>query len=70
MRRVFTYENYIAEARSERLTALPHRQRHSTARTSPNPAGSFAPYKVYNIGNHQPVELMRFIESIEQALGQ
>jgi UDP-glucuronate 4-epimerase len=30
---------------------------------------SFAPYRVYNIGNHTPVDLLRFIEVIEQALG-
>ena len=36
----------------------------------PDPALSHAPYRIYNIGNHQPVELMRFIECIEQALGQ
>ena len=35
----------------------------------PDPAGSHAPYRVYNIGNPQPVELLTFIETIEQALG-
>ena len=35
----------------------------------PDPASSFAPYRVYNIGNNQPVELMRLIEVLEQALG-
>jgi anti-anti-sigma factor len=34
-----------------------------------NPAESHAPYRVYNIGNHQPVELMSFIGTIEKALG-
>ena len=28
-----------------------------------------APYNIYNIGNHQPVELMKFIHTIEDALG-
>jgi UDP-glucuronate 4-epimerase len=37
---------------------------------APDPAGSFAPYRVYNIGNHRPVELMTFIETLEDALGQ
>ena len=35
----------------------------------PCPATSSAPYRLYNIGNHRPVELSRYIELIEQALG-
>jgi UDP-glucuronate 4-epimerase len=35
----------------------------------PDPASSRAPYRIYNIGNHQPVELMTFIETIEKSLG-
>jgi UDP-glucuronate 4-epimerase len=35
----------------------------------PTPASSRAPYRVYNIGNHRPVELMRYIEVLESALG-
>jgi UDP-glucuronate 4-epimerase len=35
----------------------------------PDPATSKAPYRLYNIGNHQPVELMRFIEVLEECLG-
>jgi UDP-glucuronate 4-epimerase len=35
----------------------------------PDPASSTAPYRLYNIGNHQPVELMYFIECIERAVG-
>ncbi|WP_426664740.1 NAD-dependent epimerase [Rhodanobacter aciditrophus] len=36
---------------------------------SPNPGTSNAPYRVYNIGNDQPVQLLRFIELLEQHLG-
>lgn len=36
---------------------------------APSPASSSAPYRVYNIGNHRPVQLGRYIELIEQALG-
>ncbi|GHA74625.1 NAD-dependent epimerase [Cognatilysobacter bugurensis] len=36
---------------------------------NPTPATSSAPYRVYNIGNHRPVELMRYIEVLESALG-
>ena len=35
----------------------------------PDPATSYAPYRVYNIGNNEPVELMAFIETIENAVG-
>ncbi|HEX5306767.1 MAG TPA: NAD-dependent epimerase [Dyella sp.] len=35
----------------------------------PNPGTSNAPYRVYNIGNDQPVQLLRFIDLMEQALG-
>jgi UDP-glucuronate 4-epimerase len=35
----------------------------------PNPAISSAPYRVYNIGNNKPVELLRYIEVLEQKLG-
>lgn len=31
---------------------------------------SFAPYKIYNIGNNSPIKLMRFIKALESALGQ
>ncbi|RTL36468.1 MAG: NAD-dependent epimerase [Burkholderiales bacterium] len=34
-----------------------------------DPARSSAPYRVFNIGNHAPIELMSFIEAIEQAVG-
>ena len=34
-----------------------------------DPSTSSAPYKIYNIGNNQPVELLYFIEVLEEALG-
>ena len=36
---------------------------------STNPGSSSAPWRVYNIGNHQPVELLRYIEVLEECLG-
>jgi UDP-glucuronate 4-epimerase len=36
---------------------------------SPDPASATAPYRVYNIGNNRPVELMHFIRVIEEKLG-
>jgi UDP-glucuronate 4-epimerase len=35
----------------------------------PDPARSKAPYRIYNIGNNKPVQLMRYIEVLERALG-
>jgi UDP-glucuronate 4-epimerase len=35
---------------------------------APDPATSFAPFRLYNIGNHQPVPLMRYIEVLEETL--
>ena len=36
---------------------------------SPTPATSSAPYRLYNIGNHQPTQLLRYIEVLEDCLG-
>jgi len=36
---------------------------------APNPATSYAPYRVYNIGNNSPVQLMRYINALEEQLG-
>ena len=36
---------------------------------APDPGTSRAPYRLYNIGNNQPVELMRYIEVLEECLG-
>ena len=36
---------------------------------TPDPATSWAPYRVFNVGNNQPVELMAYIDALEQALG-
>jgi UDP-glucuronate 4-epimerase len=36
---------------------------------APDPGASMAPYRIYNIGNSQPVELMRYIEVLEKCLG-
>ena len=36
---------------------------------SPDPATSSAPYRIYNIGNREPVELLRYIEVLEECLG-
>ena len=68
MQRDFTYVDDIAEGTVRVMDhiAAPNRDFNSN---SPDPGSSHAPYRVYNIGNHQPVELMTFIETLEQALG-
>ena len=69
MRRDFTYVEDIAEGTVRVLDRIPQ-PNPAFDRAAPDPASSYAPYKVYNIGNHQPVELMTFIKTIEDALGQ
>ena len=68
MRRDFTYIDDIVEGvfRTAQQIAAPNPQWSGDA---PDPGSSQAPYRIYNIGNNQPVELIRFIEVIEQALG-
>jgi UDP-glucuronate 4-epimerase len=68
MKRDFTYIDDIVEGvvRTVRQPAAPDPAWRSDA---PDSATSCAPYRIYNIGNHSPVELMRFIEIIEQCVG-
>ena len=67
-RRDFTYVEDIAEGvvRACERVAPPSPEWDGG---SPDPATSRAPFRLYNIGNHQPVELMRYIEVIEECLG-
>jgi UDP-glucuronate 4-epimerase len=67
-RRDFTYIDDIAQGvvRSADRVATANAQWNSDA---PDPGTSKAPYRLYNIGNNQPVELMRYIECIERCLG-
>lgn len=67
-RRDFTYVDDIAEGvvRSLERVAAPNPAWDSN---KPDPATSSAPFRLYNIGNNQPVPLLRYIEVIEQCLG-
>lgn len=67
MRRDFTYIDDIVEA-LVRLTPLAPVSNPAWDRANPNPASSFAPYRVFNIGNHSPESLGRFIEVLEETL--
>jgi UDP-glucuronate 4-epimerase len=68
MQRDFTYIDDIAEGTVRVLdkVAVPSPD---FDKNNPDPSSSYAPFRVFNIGNHTPVELMTFIGSIEQALG-
>lgn len=67
-RRDFTYVADIVEGviRTMDHTAEPNFDWNSA---DPDPGTSRAPYRIYNIGNQQPVELMRYIEIIEECVG-
>ena len=67
-RRDFTYVGDIAEGviRTLDRAATPNEAWDSG---NPDPGTSRAPYRIYNIGNQQPVELMRYIEVIEACVG-
>ena len=66
--RDFTYVDDIAEGvvRASERIAQPDPNWDSKV---PDPASSFAPFRLYNIGNNRPVQLLRYIEVIEEALG-
>jgi UDP-glucuronate 4-epimerase len=68
MRRDFTYIDDIVEGvvRVADCTPVPNAD---WSPLTPDPASSFAPYRIYNIGNNQPVELMRLIAVLEEKLG-
>jgi UDP-glucuronate 4-epimerase len=66
-RRDFTYIDDIVEG-VIRVLDKPAKPDPDWNSISPDPSSSSAPYKVYNIGNNNPVELMDFIEAIEDSL--
>jgi UDP-glucuronate 4-epimerase len=68
MQRDFTYIDDIAEG-VVRVLDRPAAPDPAFVKDRPDPATSWAPWRVYNIGNHQPVELMAYIEALEEALG-
>ena len=68
MRRDFTYIDDIVEG-VVRVLDRPATSDPAWSAERPDPASSRAPYRLYNIGNHTPVELERFITVLETALG-
>ncbi len=67
-RRDFTYVDDIAES-VVRVLDQPARPDPAWRSDAPRPSTSSAPYRVYNIGNSQPVELLYLIQLLEQELG-
>jgi len=68
MQRDFTYIDDVVEG-VVRTLDRPARPDPAWTGEAPNPATSSAPYRLYNIGNHQPVELLRMIEILERTIG-
>ena len=68
MRRDFTFIDDIATGVVRTADNVPTGNK-AWSGDRPDPATSRAPYRVYNIGNNQPVELMHMIKTLEQTLG-
>jgi UDP-glucuronate 4-epimerase len=68
MKRDFTYVDDIVESITRLIPKIARPNKDWTGFT-PDPATSFAPYRIFNIGNNSPVELMAFIDAIEKKLG-
>ncbi|MDD3883615.1 MAG: NAD-dependent epimerase [Gallionella sp.] len=68
MQRDFTYVDDVVEG-VVRVLHKPAKPDLQFDAGSPDPSRSYAPFRVCNIGNHQPVELLEFIKTLERALG-
>lgn len=68
MERDFTYIDDIVEGIVRLIDHTPTPDASWTGK-KPDPATSYAPFKIYNIGNNQPVQLIRFIEILEEKIG-
>jgi UDP-glucuronate 4-epimerase len=68
MKRDFTYIDDITESINRLIPKIPVPNPQWSAE-EPDPSTSFAPYRLFNIGNHEPVLLGKFIELIEDAVG-
>lgn len=68
MRRDFTYIDDVVEY-VVRLIDKKAKPNPNYSTNDPDPGSSYAPYKVYNLGNNKPVDLLTFIEILEEKLG-
>jgi len=68
MKRDFTYIDDIVEGVARIIPKLPAADPKWNG-DDPDPSTSFSPYRIYNIGNNQPVELLDFIHTLERTIG-
>jgi UDP-glucuronate 4-epimerase len=68
MKRDFTYVDDIVEGIFRVMKNIPQKNSIWNGK-KPDPGTSFAPYKLYNIGNNRAVALMEFIETLEEVIG-
>jgi UDP-glucuronate 4-epimerase len=68
MKRDFTYIDDVVEGVIRLINKKPEPNL-AWSGDNPDPGTSLAPYKIYNIGNNKPVELMQFIAVLEEKLG-
>ena len=68
MKRDFTYIDDIVEGIVRLINKTP-KPNPDWSGDQPDPGTSYAPYKIYNIGNNQPVELLNFTTVLEEKLG-
>jgi UDP-glucuronate 4-epimerase len=68
MVRDFTYIDDIVEGVYRVIHKIPEPNL-SWDSNDPDPATSYCPYRIYNIGNNQKVDLMKYIEVLEECLG-
>jgi len=68
MKRDFTYIGDVVESIARIMQVVPEPDPEWRG-DNPDPSSSLAPFRLYNIGNHDPVELMKVIALLEQALG-
>jgi UDP-glucuronate 4-epimerase len=68
MQRDFTYVDDVTEALVRLIDRVPQRNSQWSG-AKPDPSSSSAPWRIYNIGNNKPEELMRVVALLEQELG-
>jgi UDP-glucuronate 4-epimerase len=68
MKRDFTYVDDIVEGVIRVIDQIPE-PNDNWRGDQPDPGTSYVPYRIYNIGNNSPIELMKFIEVLESAIG-
>ena len=68
MKRDFTYIDDIIEGIIRLINKIPESNKNWDYK-NPDPATSFAPFKIYNIGNNHPINLLDFVSVLEKIIG-